>query len=61
MTLLTARETANLLRISLSGLWRLQKDKKIRVIKIGRRALFDQADLERFINEHKQPQRIARI
>jgi excisionase family DNA binding protein len=61
MKLLTARETAGLLRISLTGLWRLQKDKKIRVIKIGRRALFDQADLERFINENKHPQRIARI
>jgi excisionase family DNA binding protein len=61
MKLLTARETASLLRISLSGLWRLQKDKKIRVVKIGRRALFDQADLERFITEHKHPQRIARI
>lgn len=61
MRLLTAKETARLLRISLTGLWRLQKDKKIRVVKIGRRALFDQADLERFIAEHKQPQRIARI
>jgi excisionase family DNA binding protein len=61
MRLLTARETARLLRISLTGLWRLQRDKKIRVVKIGHRALFDQADLERFINEHKQPQRIARI
>ena len=61
MTLLTARETASLLRISLSGLWRLQRDRKIRVVKIGRRVLFDEADLERFINENKQPQRIARI
>ena len=61
MTLLTARETASLLRISLSGLWRLQKDKKIRVVKIGRRALFDQADIERFINESRRPQRIAKI
>ena len=61
MTLLTARETASLLRISLSGLWRLQKDKKIRVVKIGRRALFDQADLERFVNENKSPRRLVRI
>jgi excisionase family DNA binding protein len=61
MTLLTARETASLLRISLSGLWRLQKDKKIRVVKIGRRALFDQADLERFVNENKSPHRIPKI
>jgi excisionase family DNA binding protein len=61
MRLLTARETASLLRISLSGLWRLQKDKKIRVVKIGRRALFDQADLERFVNESKSPRRLARI
>lgn len=61
LKLLTARETASLLRISLSGLWRLQKDKKIRVVKIGRRALFDLADVERFINESKQPRRIARI
>jgi excisionase family DNA binding protein len=61
MTLLTARETAGLLRISLSGLWRLQRDRKIRVVKIGRRALFDQADLERFVNESKSPHRIPRI
>lgn len=61
MILLTARETASLLRISLSGLSRLQKDKKIRVVKIGRRALFDQADLERFVNENKSPRRLARI
>lgn len=61
MKLLTARETASLLRISLSGLWRLQKDKKIRVVKIGRRALFDQADLERFVNESKSPRHRMRI
>jgi len=59
--LLTAKETASLLRISLTGLWRLQKGKKIRVVKIGRRALFDLADIERFINESKRPQRIAKI
>jgi len=61
MTLLTARETAGQLRISLSGLSRLHRAKKIRVVKIGRRALFDQADIDRFINENKSPHRIARI
>jgi len=61
MTLLTARETASLLRISPSGLWRLHKGRKIRAVKIGRRLLFDQADIDRFINENKSPQRIARI
>jgi len=61
MKLLTARETAGQLRISQKSLGRLQKDKKIRVVKIGRRALFDQADVDRFINENKHPQRIARI
>jgi len=61
MRLLTAKETANQLRISRTRLWQLQKDGKIRVVKIGRRALFDQADVERFINDNKHPQRIARI
>jgi len=59
--LLTARETAGLLRISLSGLSRLYGAKKIRAVKIGRRLLFDQTDLEKFVSENKSPHRIPRI
>jgi excisionase family DNA binding protein len=61
MRLLTARETASLLRISLSGLSRLHGAKKIRAVKIGRRLLFDEADLERFVCESKTPRRIPKI
>jgi len=61
MKLLTARETASLLRISLSGLSRLHGAKKIRAVKIGRRLLFDQTDLEKFVSENKSPHRIPRI
>lgn len=61
MTLLTARETAEQLRISVAGLWRLRKKRKIRIVRIGRRILFDQADLESFVSKSKIPYRVPRI
>ncbi|DAB12856.1 MAG: helix-turn-helix domain-containing protein [Acinetobacter sp.] len=50
--LLTIKETACYLRISISTLYRWINQKKIKHIKIGSRVLFSQDDLKEFINNN---------
>jgi excisionase family DNA binding protein len=61
MTLLTQEEAARTLRISKTSLWRLRNRGKIRTVLIGKRVLFRQEELEKFISEHTFPKRIEKI
>lgn len=54
--LLTVAETLEFLRISRMTLHRLVNDKKIKMVSIGRRSLFDRRDLDRFISRQKVTQ-----
>jgi excisionase family DNA binding protein len=47
-TMLSITEASNDLRISRTTVWRLAKEGKLPVVKIGRRALIRRADLVRF-------------
>jgi len=51
--LLTTREAADTLRISLKTLWHLDKIGRLRAVRIGRRVLYDRADIEVFIAASK--------
>ena len=46
----TRQEVARLLHVSLPTLWQLVKDKKITATHVGRRVLFDEAEVKRFLN-----------
>jgi excisionase family DNA binding protein len=48
--LLTIREAANLLRLSVSGVRRLQRQRRIPFIKLGGSIRFDRRDLVNFLN-----------
>jgi excisionase family DNA binding protein len=61
MTLLTQEEAARTLRISKTSLWRLRNRGKIRTVLVGKRVLFRQEELEKFIAEHTFPKRIEKI
>ncbi len=51
-TLLNVQETSNYLHISVSTLYRLIHQKKIKHIKIGSRVLFSNDDLKEFVNNN---------
>ena len=51
--LLTAREAADTLRISAKTLWALDRDGRLRAVRIGRSVRYDPADLRAFIVESK--------
>lgn len=48
---LTRRETCELLRVSLPTLWKLTKEKKINAITIGRRVLYAESEVKRYLEE----------
>jgi excisionase family DNA binding protein len=51
--LLTIREAANLLRLSVSGVRRLQRQRRIPFIKLGGSIRFDRRDLANFLNKNR--------
>jgi excisionase family DNA binding protein len=51
--LLTIREAANLLRLSVSGVRRLQRQRRIPFIKVGGSLRFDRRDLGNFLNKNR--------
>ncbi|TAJ48868.1 MAG: DNA-binding protein [Herbiconiux sp.] len=51
----TAAEAAEYLRISESQLIALAREKRIGVMRIGRRTLFPRAVIEAFIHDHTEP------
>jgi excisionase family DNA binding protein len=51
--LLTIREAANLLRLSVSGVRRLQRQRRIPFIKLGASIRFDRRDLVNFLNNNR--------
>ena len=51
--LLTAREAADTLRISAKTLWTLDRDGRLRAVRIGRAVRYDPADLRAFIEAAK--------
>jgi len=57
LRLLTAREAADALRLSLKSLWNLDKIGRLRAVRIGRRVLYDPIDLRRFIESSKDDAR----
>lgn len=46
----TRQEVARLLHVSLPTLWQFVKDGKITATHVGRRVLFDEAEVKRFLN-----------
>ena len=52
--LLTAREAAETLRVSAKTLWALDRDGRLRAVRLGRRVLYDPADLRAFIAASKE-------
>lgn len=53
--LLTLDEVQRLLRLSQQTVWRLMKRGELPVVRIGGRVLVRREDLERFIEERRQP------
>ena len=53
--LLTIKEAAEYLRISIPGIYRLTSQKRIPFIKLGQRVLFDLQDLVIWLNSKKIP------
>ena len=53
MRLLTRAEAAAALRISAVTLWKLSRHHQIPVVKLGRRRLYDERDLDAFISRRK--------
>jgi excisionase family DNA binding protein len=51
--LLTIREAANLLRLSVSGVRRLQRQRRIPFIKLGASIRFDRRDLVSLLNKNR--------
>jgi len=52
--LLTVIETCEVLRISRSKLYHLVEDGELKPVKIGKKVLFDEKDLMRFIERSKR-------
>ena len=48
---LTRRETCELLHVSLPTLWKLTKEKRINAITIGRRVLYAESEVKRYLEE----------
>ena len=55
--LLTARETADALRLCRKSVWHLTRTGRLRAVRIGRRVLYDAIDLRRFIESSKDDAR----
>ena len=55
--LYTVRETIEYLRISRPNLYRLIKRGELRPINIGKRTLFPESELDRFVNHLKKRRR----
>jgi excisionase family DNA binding protein len=55
--LYTIKETADLLRISKATLFRLMAESTITPIKLGKRSLFTEEEITRFINTLKKASR----
>jgi excisionase family DNA binding protein len=51
--LLTIREAANLLRLSVSGVRRLQRQRRIPFVKLGGSIRFDRRDLANLVNKNR--------
>lgn len=47
----TRQEVARMLHLSLPTLWQYVKDGKINAIHVGRRVLFDEAEVKRLLNK----------
>jgi excisionase family DNA binding protein len=56
MKLLTRAEAAAALRISAVTLWKLSQRRQLPVVRLGRRRLYDERDLEAFVLRHKSRQ-----
>jgi excisionase family DNA binding protein len=52
--LLTVIETCEVLRISRSKLYHLVEDGELKPVKIGKKVLFDEKDLQKFIERSKK-------
>ncbi len=50
--LLTTAEVANILRISIITLYRKAKNQEIKCYKLGRKILFEEDDIERYLREN---------
>jgi excisionase family DNA binding protein len=57
LNLLTIDEVADLLKVSKVQLWKLRRDRKIRFVKVGNKAVFRREDIERFISQNLQEAR----
>ena len=56
MRLLTRAEAATALRVSVVSLWGYTKRRELRCVRLGRRRLYDERDLEAFVGRHKSKQ-----
>lgn len=52
--LYTIKETSDVLRISRANLYRLITDGKLKPLKLGKRTLFEESELNRFIEDLKK-------
>jgi putative molybdopterin biosynthesis protein len=52
--LYTIKEVAEMLRVSKVTLYRMMKDGKIQTVKLGRKTLFTEEELDRFIESLKK-------
>lgn len=59
--LLTAAETAELLRIDLATVYRLIRERKLRAVCIGRRKLVRPSDLDQFLADQSTTRPLPRI
>jgi len=57
MNLLTRHDVAKVLKIGVSTVDKLVRQKKIPVVRFNRRVLFRQEDVEAFINSHLEGQK----
>jgi excisionase family DNA binding protein len=53
-TLLTANEAAKMLRVSPRTVWTLTQEGSLACVRIGRRVLYDPADLQAFVQRCRQ-------
>lgn len=53
-TLLNANEAAKMLRVSPRTIWALTQDGSLACVRIGRRVLYDPADLRAFVDRQRQ-------
>jgi excisionase family DNA binding protein len=53
--LLTVREAAELLRLSERTVWQVTKAGQLRAVRLGKRVVYDPADLKQFVELAKSP------